>query len=146
MDKVHFTAEDINSLLVLNGLEMLITVNAEGLKKVCDRVNGWDAMQAIHKAIVDIGESIIKTIPDYQLKKVIFQQKQTEAHVGLRKPTGTPEDYWVMGTSEIVTLVNEVIHYTCLACDGSKHKCQIRRILKELPIEGVDTAAVACWR
>lgn len=146
-DKQHMTSRDINALMVLNGLEILLTANEADLKKLADRVDGWEKLQEARRLVISVGEDIIENaIPDDQYGQVYFQQRRTIAHVGLRKPTGNPEEFWVMAIPDIVTLVDGNIHYECLACDGHKNDCKLRKILKTLPIEGVDTGFVACWR
>lgn len=146
MNKQHMKVRDINALMVLNGLDVMLTANEKDLGNLADRVGGREALKSAHDAIIDVGMKIIETVPDNQAAQVEYQRRQTIAHVGLKPATGTPVDFWPIAVPDIVTLVDSVIHYTCLACDGSQHKCKIREVMKQLPIEGVDTGAVACWR
>lgn len=146
MNKQHMTTRDINALMVLHGLDVMLTANEKDLGNLADRVCGREAIQKAHNLIVAVGVEVIDTIPDNQTAQVEFQKRHTIAHVGLRKPTGNPKDFWVLSIPDIITLVDGNIHYECLACDGHKNDCKLRKILKTLPIEGVDTGFVACWR
>lgn len=145
-DKQHMTSRDINALMVLHGLDVMLTANEKDLGNLADRVCGREAIQKAHNLIVAVGVEVIDTIPENQTAQVEFQKRYTIAHVGLRKPTGNPKDSWVLSIPDIITLVDGNIHYECLACDGHKNGCKLRKILKTLPIEGVDTGFVACWK
>lgn len=34
----------------------------------------------------------------------------------------------------------------CIACDGKKHNCPLRDVLKDLPVMGITNYYVACWQ
>ena len=52
----------------------------------------------------------------------------------------------VTSYDDLADLADAATKNECFCCDGAKHNCRLRQILKELPIQGVSKLIVNCWR
>lgn len=146
MNQKRMTPDEREMICFLEGVVRAFSTYEGRLKNLCRRVNGVAKITRMSKTISGLLEEIAQTVPNDQLFKIVQQMRMTDVHVGLKKPTGKPEDYWVMSYSDAATLADYATRTECIACDGKKHNCPLRDVLKDLPVMGITNYYVACWQ
>lgn len=147
MEKSRINAEGKELFAALYAIENILNVYAEKYKKLLGRVpNGWRRFRVAQSNIGNINTELINTIPIEQLITLQKQLQLTEIQIGIKSPAGRSKNYWVMSYDDLADLAEAATKNECFCCDGSKHDCRLRQILKELPIQGVSNLVVNCWR
>ena len=146
MNQRRMTPDEREMICCLEALSRVFATYGDRLKRLCERTYEADRIDEIAKAVDNLLTGVTDTIPADQLFKIVQQMRMTDVHVGLKKPTGKPEDYWVMSYSDAATLADYATRTECIACDGKKHKCPLRDVLKDLPVMGITNYYVACWQ
>ena len=146
MNQKRITPDEREMLCCLEALSRVFSNYGDRLKHLCERAHGADRIDEMAKAVDILLADVADTIPADQLFKIVQQMRMTDVHVGLKKPTGKPKDYWVISYDDAATLVDYATRTECIACDGKKHSCPLRDVLKDLPVVGITNYYVACWK
>ena len=146
MNQKRITPDERETLCCLEALSRVFSAYGDRLKHLCERAHGADRIDEMAKAVDILLAWVADTIPADQLFKIVQQMRMTDVHVGLKKPTGKPKDYWVTSYDDLADLAEYATKTECFTCDGAKHNCRLRQILKDLPIQGVSNLVVGCWK
>ena len=145
-EQKRMTPDEREMFCLVGALNTIFGCKGDRLKELCERVGKAEKIDEVAKTIDELLIGIADTIPTDQLYKIVQQMKLTDIHVGLKKPTGKPKDYWVISYEDAAALADYATRTECIACDGNKHKCPLREVLKDLPIMGITNYYVACWK
>ena len=147
MERTRINAEGKELFASLYAVENILKVYEEKYHRLVDRIpNGWRNFRLAQSNIEKINTALIDTIPVEQLITLKKQLDLTDIQIGIKSPAGRNKNYWVMSYDDLADLADAATKTECFTCDGAKHNCRLRQILKDLPIQGVSNLVVGCWK
>lgn len=117
------------------------------LKRLAARVPyGWRDLRLIQAKLDKITEGVMDTIPYEQLGTIREQMERSDIRVITRSAGMQPDAHWVISRQDLADLAGFAVETTCFVCDGNKKQCRLRKILKDLPVEGMTSMHVPCMK
>ena len=146
-ERKRMTAEERELFAALFALDNILDKFSGGYQRLCQRVpGGWRDYRIAQSRMASVITRLLDTVPVEQLLTVKRQLDLTEIRIGIKSAAGRDKNYWVMSYDDLADLAEYATKTECFTCDGAKHNCRLRQILKELPIQGVSKLIVNCWR
>ena len=137
-ERKRMTAEERELFAALFALDNILDKFSGGYQRLCQRVpGGWRDYRIAQSRIASVITRLLDTVPVEQLLTVKRQLDLTEIRIGIKSAAGR---------DNLADLAEYATKTECFTCDGAKHNCRLRQILKELPIQGVSKLIVNCWR
>ena len=144
--KVPLTPAEREMYRMLAAMTVMMANLQKPLENVCSRVGAESVIGETLEKWREMVTDIFLTLPDKQMKQVAYESKNSFLHMDLKRATGKPKDWWVLSYDEICVLIDNAIRTTCLACEGNKHKCELRDVIKNMPVLDIDRYYTPCWR
>ena len=138
-------AQERETLGSLYAVYRLFESYSDDFKRLMQRVpNGWRDFRMVQTKIFSMLKKSIETVPADQERVIKHHVELNRIHVGVEDVGVRPKDLWVMSYDDIGVLAEHAVKTTCFMCNKTG-KCELRNVLKNLPLGGVNTALVRCW-
>lgn len=133
--------EAINALFAIHSV---MGVYEEQFKRLCERVpNGWRDFRMMQSKLSTLLDGLLDTVPLDQLKAIKAHMEISTIHLGVKGVR--PKNYWLMTYDDLATLAEYATKTECFACTRTDGPCELRDVLKQLPVQGIERIVVGCW-
>lgn len=144
-DRKRLPAAGREALNALFATHSIMAGYAEQFKRLCERIpSGWRDFRMVQTKIESMLDKLLDTIPQEQLQTIKHHLEISTIHLGVKGVR--PKDYWLISYDDLADLAEHATKTECFACTKTDGPCRLREILKDLPIQGVSSVVVGCWK
>lgn len=118
------------------------------LERMSRRVpNGWRDLKMVSSRLNKLVENLLDTLPTKQLETMIAQMRISHLKVVMNEAGKAVDGQWIVPREDLAALADAVIGEKCMLCDRDDwYNCNLRRIITDLPVEGMRKSVNRCWR
>lgn len=127
------------NLLAIDQLLRNMEITMRQLAGRC--AGGWRDYRLVQSKISHLADDINDTIPVDQLQQLKRQGAMSEIRIMSRSVQPLKDEY-LISDEDLAVLLSYAVENTCIMCDGKDtYSCQLRKLIKELPVEATDGRA-----
>lgn len=135
MNEIRMNTHEREAFVVLYAVSIALERLERHMKPVVQRAtNGWRDYRLAKSKLDSLSKAIIQTIPQNQIRAIQNHMMVSEFKLVPKSVTKMEDHgFWVISKDDLTELVKAACETTCALCDG-KQKCELRRILDEVPV------------
>lgn len=144
----RMTGAERNDFLYLLAADQLLQGgHAEGIERWIRQVSGgWRDIRMIQTRMSGLMERVARLVPPVQIKAICNQMQYSDIHIEPHRVAPRPGQ-WVIGLDDLGVLAGAAVEGMCMMCSkdrSGQKECSLRRVLDNLPLQGVREDAAYC--
>ena len=139
----RMVAEEREAIVLLSAIDTALRRYNGSISRMAERRGKeWgEGEGSVFKAIDDLIEDLLLTVPMEQLNAIRNQMLMSDIHIGIRNAQ-RPKDLWLITYEEGTALANALVESKCLFCElNANEACPYRDLLDSLPVDTEGSAS-----